>query len=67
MVRLKPLCAGKTLLDRGFYRIDKILRRNRILKLDINIVYDFIEVIFKERQDTQLIMLSVHESVPLLV
>lgn len=66
MIRLKCFRTGKTLANRCFYGSNKILRRNGVLKANAEIVHDLIEIILKERQNAQLIVLSVHESVLLL-
>ena len=66
MIRLKCFRTGKTLADRCFYGSNKVLRRNGILKANAEIVHDLIEIILKERQNAQLIVLSVHGFVLLL-
>lgn len=60
MVWRERFCEGQPLLDRLLDRIYERLRRDRISQTVDHVVYDLVEIILKQRQDLQSILLSVH-------
>ena len=60
VIRLERLREGEPFMDRLFHRVKQALRGDGIAKPARDIIHDLVQVVLKQREDAQLIVLFAH-------